>query len=157
MPVLIEVVTIIHAPPAVVFDLELDVDVHTASLATSGETATTSTGLRQLHLHDEVTLHARHLGLHWRMTSRVTAYDRPHRFVDEQTHGPFHALHHEHLFDDLTEQRTRMTDRMSVTAPAGVLGEVIAHMLLAPYLRRLLRRRGAHVKAVAEASREHPA
>ncbi|GAA0311494.1 SRPBCC family protein [Kineococcus aurantiacus] len=157
MPVLIEVVTVIHAPPAVVFDLELDVDVHTASLAGSGETATTSTGLRRLHLDDEVTLHARHLGLPWRTTSRVTAYDRPHRFVDEQTRGPFRALHHEHLFDDLTSGGTRMTDRMSITAPAGALGDVVAHLLLAPYLRRLLQRRGSHVKAVAEAGREHPA
>jgi ligand-binding SRPBCC domain-containing protein len=157
MPVLIEVVTIIHAPPVRVFDLELDVDVHTASLATSGETATTSTGLRQLRLDDEVTLFARHLGLPWRMTNRITAYDRPHRFVDEQTRGPFHALHHEHLFDDLAAGGTRMTDRMSITAPAGVLGEVVAYLLLAPYLRRLLRRRGAHVRAVAEAGESTPA
>lgn len=157
MPVLIEVVTVVHAPPAVVFDLELDVDVHTASLAGSGETATTSTGRRQLRLGDEVTLRARHLGLRWQMTSRITACERPHRFVDEQVRGPFRALHHEHLFDDLPPGGTRMTDRLSITAPLGVVGEVVAHLVLAPYLRRLLRRRRSHVKAVAEGGGEHVA
>ncbi|WP_183391485.1 SRPBCC family protein [Kineococcus radiotolerans] len=157
VPVVVEVVTVIAAPPAVVFDLELDVDVHTASLARSGETATTSTGRRRLHLGDEVTLRARHLGLRWRMTSRITAHARPHRFVDEQVRGPFRALHHEHLFEDLGTRGTRMTDRMSITAPAGALGEVVAHLVLAPYLRRLLRHRAAHVGQAAEAGGRPPA
>ncbi|WP_208020929.1 hypothetical protein [Verrucosispora sioxanthis] len=74
MPALIEVVSVINATPSVVFDLTLDLDVHTASLPASRETATTSSGRRQLALGDEVTFHARHFGLAWRMTSRITAY-----------------------------------------------------------------------------------
>ena len=155
MPVVIEVVTVIDAPPDVVFDLELDVDVHAASLAGSGETATTSTGLRRLGLGDEVTFHARHLGVRWRLTSRVTAHDRPHRFVDEQVRGPFRALHHEHVFEALGAGRTRMTDRMGITAPAGPVGAVVARLLLAPYLRRLLRRRAAHIAHAAGAGGGH--
>ncbi|GAA3782783.1 hypothetical protein GCM10022225_83820 [Plantactinospora mayteni] len=58
-----------HAAPSVVFDLELDVDVHAASMRGSQETATTSSGRRQLTLGDEVTFRARHLGVRWRMTS----------------------------------------------------------------------------------------
>lgn len=151
MPTVVEVVTVVEAPAALVFDLELDVDVHTASLAGSGERATTSTGRRSLGLGDEVTLTAHHFGLPWRMTSRVTAHERPHRFVDEQVRGPFRALHHEHLFADLGAGCTRMTDRLSVTAPAGVLGVAVAHVVLEPYLRRLLRQRADHVKRTAEA------
>ncbi len=41
MHAVIEVVTEIAAVPAVVFDLELDMDEHTASLAGSGERART--------------------------------------------------------------------------------------------------------------------
>ncbi|WP_432542552.1 SRPBCC family protein [Kineococcus sp. SYSU DK002] len=158
---LIEVVTDVAAEPSTVFDLELDVDVHTASLAGSGERATTSSGRRRLGLGDEVTFHARHLGLPWRMTSRVTAHDRPHRFVDEQTRGPFAALHHEHLFEARRVPTgpggavvTRMTDRLSVVAPAGPLGAVVTRLVLGPYLRRLLERRAAHVKQVAETTGE---
>ncbi|RZS90871.1 ligand-binding SRPBCC domain-containing protein [Motilibacter rhizosphaerae] len=150
MAVLVEVVTLVSAPPDVVFDLELDVDVHSASLSGSGETATTSTGRRTLGLGDEVTLTSRHGGLSWRLTSRVTAYDRPVRFVDEQVRGPFRAMHHEHLFAALPGGRTRMTDRFTVTAPAGVLGDLVARVVLAPYVRRLLRQRAAHIRRVAE-------
>ncbi|WP_369069391.1 SRPBCC family protein [Kineococcus terrestris] len=149
---LIEVVTVVDAPAAVVFDLELDVDVHAASLPGSGETATTSTGSRHLGPGDEVTFRARHFGVRWRTTSRVTAHERPHRFVDEQVRGPFRSLHHEHLFEAVTAQRTRMTDRLSITAPADLLSEVVAHLVLAPYLRRLLRRRAAHIARAAESA-----
>lgn len=151
MPHLIEVVTEIDAARDAVFDLELDMDVHAASLAGSGETATTSTGRRRVALGDEVTFRARHFGLVWRMTSRVTAHDAPRRFVDEQVRGPFRTLRHEHVFDDLGAGRTRMTDRMTVTAPLGPLGPVVTRLLLAPYLRRLLTRRAAYIKQVAEA------
>jgi len=151
VPGVVEVVTLIDAPAALVFDLELDVDVHAASLAGSGERATTSSGRRTLGLGDEVTFRARHLGLPWHLTSRVTAHERPHRFVDEQVRGPFRVLHHEHLFTGLGPDRTRMTDRLDVTAPAGVLGAVVARAVLRPYLRGLLRRRAAHVKRTAEA------
>jgi hypothetical protein len=71
----VEVVTLIRADPATVFDLdlELDADVHAASMTASGETATSSTGRPALGLGDEVTFTAR-------------------RFVDEQVRGPFRSL-----------------------------------------------------------------
>jgi ligand-binding SRPBCC domain-containing protein len=150
VPAVIEVVSLINAPPTRVFDLELDVDVHAASLAGSRETATTTTGRRQLTLGDEVTFQARHFGLPWRMTSRITACERPHHFADEQTRGPFRAMRHEHHFDNLGDGRTRMTDRMTIRAPLGVLGAVATRVLLAPYLRRLLTQRAKHIKSLAE-------
>jgi ligand-binding SRPBCC domain-containing protein len=153
VPAPIEVVTEINATAEVVFGLELDMDVHAASLAASGETATTSTGRRRVALGDEVTFRARHFGLVWRMTSRITAYEPPRRFVDEQVRGPFRALRHEHVFDDLGAGRTRMIDRMTVSAPLGPVGYVVTRVLLTPYLRRLLTQRSAHVKRLAEARR----
>lgn len=147
----VEVVTHIDAVPDVVFNLELDMDVHSASLGPSRETATTSTGLRQLALGDEVTFRARHFGVVWRMTCRITAYEPPYRFVDEQTRGPFRALRHEHVFHDLGDGRTQMIDHMTVSAPLGPWGALVTRVLLAPYLRRLLQQRSAHIKRLAEA------
>jgi ligand-binding SRPBCC domain-containing protein len=151
VPAVIEIVSDIDAAPSVVFDLELDVDVHAASLHGSQETATTSTGLRRLALGDEVTFRARHFGLRWQMTSRITVYERPHHFVDEQTDGPFRALRHEHHFQGVHGSGTRMIDRMTAKAPLGPLGAVVTRLLLAPYLRRLLKQRAAHIKHLAEA------
>ena len=146
----IEIVTLIRADAATVFDLELDADVHAASMAGSGERATTSTGRAALGLGDEVTFAARHLGRTWHLTSRVTEYDRPRRFVDEQLTGPFHRMRHEHLFEAVDARTTRMTDRMSFTAPLGPVGRLVARLVLEPYLQRLLIERGAHVRRLAE-------
>ena len=44
-----------------------------------------------------------------------------------------------------------MTDRVTVSAPLGPVGAVVTRLLLAPYLRRLLKQRAAHIKRMAEA------
>lgn len=149
--IVVKVVTRIAAPAARVFDLALDMDAHAASLAGSGETATTSTGTPALLLGDEVALRARHAGITWTMSARVTAYDRPRRFVDEQVRGPFAAMSHEHLFADVSPGVTVMTDRMTVRAPLGMIGKAVEVSVLRPYLRRLLRRRAAYLRQRAEA------
>lgn len=150
MAAVIEVTTDIFAPRTRVFDLERDVDVHSASLSGSGETATTSSGRRILEYGDEVTFRARHFGLRWEMTSCITEFERPGRFVDQQTSGPFRTLVHEHGFEETASGQTRMTDRMSITLPGGPLGVAIARLVAAPYLRRLLRQRADHIKFLAE-------
>ena len=146
---MLEVVTLVEAPAWVVLDLALDVDAHTSSVP-GQETATTSTGRRILGLGDEVTFEARHFGLPWRMTSRITSYDRPGRFVDEQTSGPFRSLRHEHVFRDLGGSRTEMVDRMHVRAPLWPLSVPLTRTVLEPHLRRLLVQRAAYLKQRAE-------
>jgi ligand-binding SRPBCC domain-containing protein len=146
----VEVVTLIRAVPETVFDLELDADVHAASMAASGETAVTSTGRPALGLGDEVTFTARHFGISWRLVGRVTECDRPRRFVDQQVRGPFRHMRHEHLFEPVGGGATRMIDRISFTAPLGPLGAVAGRAVLGPYLRRLLKQRAAYVRRLAE-------
>jgi len=50
------VITDIHAPPAVIFDLELDMDEHSASLRKTDEVAVTSTGRSRHPFHRVSTL-----------------------------------------------------------------------------------------------------
>lgn len=145
----IEVTTVIDAPPAVVFGLALDMEVHARSFAASDETAVTSTGSMVLGLGDEVTFRARHFGLPWRMTSRVTALDAPTRFVDEQVRGPFAFMRHEHVFA-AHGGATRMVDRVAFAAPAGIVGRAVEQVVLRRYLTALVTRRADHLKSIAE-------
>lgn len=151
MTVEFEVVTEIAAPPDIVFDLSLDIDEHLGSMADSGERAVGGVTSGKIGLGEEVTWRARHFRIPFTMTSRVTALDRPHRFVDEQTRGPFRRFHHEHLFE-VTDGGTRMVDNISFGAPFGPIGRATEMLVLGSYLRHLIEVRGEYLRGVAEST-----
>ncbi|MFS0713251.1 SRPBCC family protein [Microbacterium sp. 2P01SA-2] len=139
-----ELVTRAAVPPAALFDASRDIGAHVASMRGTGERAIAGVMSGLIGLDETVTWRAWHFGIPFRMTSRVTALDRPRRFVDEQVAGPFRVFRHEHLY---TEQdgMTVMTDRVTLASP--VLGRLAERLVLVPYLRRLLARRAAHLVA----------
>jgi ligand-binding SRPBCC domain-containing protein len=141
--------TTINASPDVVFDLCLDVDAHVESMARSGERAITGVTTGRIGLNEEVTWRATHFGIPFSMTSRVTALDRPRRFVDDQVRGPFHRFHHEHVFEP-SGSKTVMIDRVSFGAPLGPLGWAVERFVLADYVRRLIETRALFLKTKAE-------
>ncbi|GAB7074264.1 SRPBCC family protein [Streptomyces albidoflavus] len=145
-----ELETRIAAPVPLVFGLSLDVDAHTASMARSGERAVAGVTSGAMALGDTVTWRARHFGVVWRMTSRITAYDHPTHFVDEQTAGPFHHWWHAHHFTPDGHGGTLMRDEITFQAPLGPLGRLAERAALDRYMPHLMRERNAHLRAVAE-------
>jgi ligand-binding SRPBCC domain-containing protein len=147
--------TRVHLPPEIgrpaLFALALDADVHAASQARHRERVELADGGPRLRLGDEVTFRARHLGVPWRLTARVTELDHPSRFVDEQVRGPFRAFLHEHRFD-AEGGSTVMLDTFAFRLPGGPAGAVAARLVVAPYLRRLLTARAQHLGDLAERS-----
>ncbi len=139
------------------FDASLSIDHHLDSMRGSHERAVAGVTSGQIGLGESVTWRARHFGIPFTMTSRITALDRPHRFVDEQVRGPFRVFRHEHVFRT-DGSVTVMVDTLTVGSPVfGVLAE---QLVLVPYLRRLIRQRNAHlVAAVAPTppTHTHPA
>ncbi|GAA1153378.1 hypothetical protein GCM10009583_24310 [Ornithinicoccus hortensis] len=76
------------------------------------------------------------------MTSVISEYEAPHRFVDEQVSGPFRRWWHEHRFS-ATAEGTRMTDIVEFESPAGPLGRAVNSLVLTQYMTKLLRQRNA--------------
>lgn len=142
MTVTVEVVTDLPVPPDRAFALSLDVGAHERSLAETGERIVGGVRSGRIGLGETVTFRARHLGVVWRLTSRITALSEPERFVDEQIRGPFAAFRHEHLFAP-TSSGCRMTDRITFRAPFGPLGRVAERLVLARHLERTIRTRNA--------------
>jgi ligand-binding SRPBCC domain-containing protein len=103
----------------------------------------------EMALGDSVTWQASHFGVPFRMTSAITAYDRPHRFVDEQVQGPFRDWWHEHTFMPQGDY-TNMTDVVRFSAPLGLIGRLVERLLLRSYMQRLLETRNAWLKAELE-------
>ncbi|MEA2634706.1 MAG: hypothetical protein QOH92_1473 [Chloroflexota bacterium] len=96
MPVII-LRTRVAAPPSRCFDLARDVDIHQRSTAGSRERAVAGVISGLLGRGDEVTWEATHFGVRQRLTSRITEFDPPNRFVDEMVRGAVARFRHEHL------------------------------------------------------------
>ncbi|QBE47795.1 SRPBCC family protein [Leucobacter triazinivorans] len=139
MPV-IRLETRIAAPPAACFALSLSVDAHTASMRASGERAVAGVIRGEMGQGDVVTWRATHFGVPWRMTSRITEHEAPHRFVDEQISGPFARWWHEHRFEQ-AGAGTLMLDLVEFASPCGPFGRLVDRLVLRRYLTGLLSRR----------------
>jgi len=144
-------VTTLPVSPQRAFELSLSVEAHLRSMARSRERALGAMTSGTLTLGDEITWRAWHFGVPWTMTSRITEYDPPHRFVDEQVRGPFRAFRHEHTFRE-DAGSTLMTDQVTFTAPFGVLGRLAERVVLRSYLARLIAERNRYLAAAAARS-----
>jgi ligand-binding SRPBCC domain-containing protein len=134
----------------VAFDLSLSIDLHVDAFASSGEQAVAGVVDGQIQLGEMVTWRARHFGRTWTMTSVITEWERPRRFVDEQRAGPFKSFRHEHQFS-VVEHGTQMIDRVEFAAPFGPIGRLAERVVLDRYLRHLINVRNAFL--IAEATK----
>ena len=149
MTVQFDLETFIKADPLAVFTASLDIDAHLASMEASGEEAVGGVTSGLIGLGEEVTWKARHFGVTWRMTSRITELDEPRRFVDEQVRGPFKRFRHEHIFEEISTG-TRMTDHIVFDAPFGLIGDVTERLVLGGYLPKLIVERNEYLRTELE-------
>jgi ligand-binding SRPBCC domain-containing protein len=133
--------TRVDAPVEVCFDLARSVELHLESARTTGERAVAGTTQGLLGAGDWVTWEGRHLGRRRRLTVRVTAFEPPRFFRDEQVSGPFARFRHEHFFAPDADG-TRMTDSLDFASGVPLLDRLV----LAPYLRRFLVRRNDAIR-----------
>ena len=75
------------------------------------------------------------LPIAWR--ARITNWDHPHRFVDEQIQGPYKLWVHIHRFYEQNES-TEIVDEVWYQLPLWPLGEV-AYLLVDAQLQRIFR------------------
>ena len=84
-----------------------------------------------------------------RLTSRVTALDRPNHFRDCQVHGPFRRFAHDHIFT-AESGATLMIDVFDYKSPLGLLGSCADQLFLKSYMAKFLGRRALVIKRAAE-------
>ena len=142
--------TLVAAPPERCFDLSRSVELHLDSTAGTGERVVAGVDSGLLAHGDTVTWEARHLGRRRRLTVRLTVFERPRHFRDEQLEGPFRTMAHDHWFEPNADG-TQMRDQFEFTTSLPVLDRLV----LAPHLRRLLVRRNAEIRSAAEGEGWH--
>ena len=148
MPVIV-LETIIEAPLERCFDLSRSVDLHMISTAHTSEKAVAGICEGLIGPGQSVTWQARHFGVVQYLTSKITEYERPHRFVDEMQQGIFKDFRHVHLFA-VAGGSTLMKDIFDYTSPLGVIGGLADRLFLKNYMTRLLIRRNEVIKHYAE-------
>ncbi|MBC8135283.1 MAG: SRPBCC family protein, partial [Fibrella sp.] len=128
--------TAINAPVERCFNLARDIDVHSASTSGTNEKAVAGVMEGLIGPGETVTWEATHFGVRQRLTSRITGFDPPHRFVDEMLSGAFHSLHHLHEFEPTATGGTIMRDTMTFVSPLGWLGILADKLFLESYMTR---------------------
>jgi ligand-binding SRPBCC domain-containing protein len=147
--------TPIRAPAERCFDLSLSVDLHRQSTAHTHERAVAGVTSGMMKLGDTVTWEAVHFGRKQYLTSKITLYERPHRFIDEMVKGAFQEMVHLHEFDP-QPVGTIMIDTFTFRAPWGPLGRLAEMLVLTRYMKGLLVTRNRYLKQVAEADTTSP-
>lgn len=148
MPI-IELTTEIKSTIEICFDLSRSIDLHKISTAHTNEEAIAGKTTGLIQLNESVTWQASHFGIKQKLTSKITAFDRPNYFVDEQTKGIFKSFFHQHKFE-LVSNRILMKDIFEFHSPFGVFGKVFNKLILTSYLEKLLIHRNQIIKEFAE-------
>ena len=91
-------------------------------------------------------------GLPVRWESKITAWDPPHRFVDQQIRGPYRLWYHEHIFLERAG-RTGVRDHVTYAVPGGSL---INSLIVAPDVRRIFAFRTEKLRELFAGSLDQP-
>jgi len=145
----IELRTRIKASVSECFNLSRSIELHIKSMNDSNEKAVRGKTSGLIYLGEHVTWQAKHFGLKFKLTSRITEMENPHQFTDEMINGPFKYMKHQHIFREVDNQ-TEMTDIFEFEAPFGFIGWMVEKLILKTYLTNLLEKRNLVIKQTAE-------
>jgi ligand-binding SRPBCC domain-containing protein len=102
-----------------------------------------------VHVGSRIVITARGpLGRRIRWVAKITAHRPPRaggaygaEFADEQESGPFAEWRHEHVFDEVGTDATRLVDRVTYRLPLGPLGVVADHLFVRRQVVAMFRHR----------------
>lgn len=147
MPV-IRLKTLIRADIQICFDLSRSIDLHSLSVSDTDEKAIAGRISGLIELGETVTWEATHFGIRQQLTSKITAFESPFYFVDEQVKGDFKSIHHQHIFER-QGKNTVMTDIFHFRSPFGIFGNIFNFFVLTRYMKKFLTQRNQIIRQYA--------
>ncbi|HET7703801.1 MAG TPA: NAD(P)H-binding protein [Candidatus Limnocylindrales bacterium] len=93
------------------------------------------------------------LGIPMTWTTRIGAYDPPHRFEDIQLGGPYRRWEHTHTFEAVPGG-TIVNDEITYEVPLGPLGDLANRLVVRGELERIFRHRAETIRTVFAAAGE---
>ena len=148
MPV-IKLTTHINSTLETCFDLATSIDLHKLSTAKTNEQAIAGTTTGLIKLNEIVTWQATHFGIRQKLTTKITGYEKPFYFRDEQIKGAFKLIKHDHFFEQHGSEII-MKDIFEFESPLGIFGTLFNKLILTKYLTEFLTVRNNLIKEFAE-------
>ena len=148
----IEIEFLVNAPVERVFDLARCIDLHIETMSKSNEKAIAGKTHGLIEYGETVTWRATHFGINQKLTSKITAFDRPHYFQDTIQKGAFKHFTHNHFFEK-TDDKTLMRDIFEYASPFWIFGRIADALFLEKYMTRILTKRNLLIKNVAESEK----
>ncbi|MES2589177.1 MAG: SRPBCC family protein [Bacteroidota bacterium] len=148
MPI-IKLETEIKTDIRICFDLARSIDFHKLSTGKTKEQAIDGKTSGLIGLDEFVTWQATHFGLRQKLTSRITAFENPSHFRDEQEKGPFKLICHDHYFEQKAD-KVNMKDVFYFESPFGIFGRLFNQLILTKYLTKFIVERNTLLKEFTE-------
>ena len=80
-------------------------------------------------------------GINSNWITEITHLEERNFFVDEQRFGPYAMWHHEHHFEELGNDKIKMTDIVNFKLPFGFLGDFFAGKLVTNKVKTIFENR----------------
>lgn len=146
---LIYLETKINSSIEICFDLSRSVDLHQILTAKSNEKAIEGKISGLINFGETVTWQAIHFGIKQKLTSKITQFQSPLYFRDEQVKGAFKYFVHDHNFEQRSSD-VLMIDRFEFQSPYSFVGTIFNNIVLLKYMTKLLKERNRIIKEYAE-------
>ncbi|HEX8546653.1 MAG TPA: SRPBCC family protein [Cytophagaceae bacterium] len=121
--------TFINSDIETCFDLSRSIDLHKISTSHTNEKAIAGTTSGLINLDEFVTWEVVHFGVKQRLTTKITQFNRPIHFRDEQVKGAFRYFKHDHYFEKRGD-KVLMRDVFDFKSPLGLLGKLVDQLVL---------------------------
>ena len=146
---LIYLETKINSKIEICFDLSRSIDLHQISTARSKEKAIEGKNSGLINFDETVTWQAIHFSIKQRLTSKITKFQKPFYFRDEQVKGAFKYFIHDHNFEQ-SSNGVLMKDMFEFQSPLSFAGNLFNKIILTRYMTKLLTERNRVIKDYAE-------
>ena len=84
----------------------------------------------------------------WNWLTEIKHIREREYFVDEQRLGPYRLWNHQHLFEPVEEQKTRMIDRVNYCLPFGIVGTLVHELRVKKMLRDIFEYRAERLSEI---------
>lgn len=145
----IHLTTFIAAPTERVFDLSRHLALYKLIFQSRKERLSSGAASTLITKGETISIIAKHAGRSRMSMLKVTAYQRPVLFVEEQVKGDLQNYRHEHHFKPV-DNGTIVIDVVEFGIPKDIIGKIFGKVYFKKYLEELLRKRTELIRSYAE-------